>query len=406
MYGVLPPKLKYFWAVQFGQMLAIALILTCFVKPVFAIPLVFVFLINLGVHYWHKNRIGNFAHIFSRLTRLTTTAKKLLPLSSEPALQQQIKSIESITAKVLLLKTNTLQESEFTAFLWYVIELIKSATLVEVTTFHSVVDKIENSRKDIEALFEFIAKIDVAISTASFRASLPYYSLPNFTPAKKEIKLEGVIHILVNNCVDNSLHLESKSLLLTGSNMSGKSTFIKAINLNVISSQVLNTSLTKYYEAPILAIATSIRISDDITEDKSYYMEEVQSMGELIEHSKNETIQYLFTIDEVFKGTNTIERISAAKAILDYLNNDKKHLVLVSTHDIELTQLLENHYELHYFQEKIENETLSFDYKLRQGALEKRNAINILDLAGYPKEIIVEAKRLATEFEREKTGRN
>lgn len=211
-------------------------------------------------------------------------------------------------------------------------------------------------------------------------------------------------HPLVKDCVANNLHLEQKSLLLRGSNMSGKSTFIKAVNLNIIASQVLNISLTEYYQAPILAIATSIRISDDITEERSYYMEEVHSMGQLIEFAKNDSIQYLFTIDEVFKGTNTIERISAAKAILDFLNNDKKHLVLVSTDDIELTQLLENQYELHYFQEKIENETLSFDYKLRQGALEKRNAINILELAGYPKEIISEAKRLATTFEQEKTG--
>jgi len=95
-------------------------------------------------------------------------------------------------------------------------------------------------------------------------------------------------------------------------------------------------------------------------------------------------------LDEIFKGTNTVERISGGKAILSYLNSEK-NAVLVATHDIELTELLEN-YELYHFSETIEKEELFFDHKLKSGKLKTRNAIKILELYNYPKEIIEEAK--------------
>ena len=97
-------------------------------------------------------------------------------------------------------------------------------------------------------------------------------------------------------------------------------------------------------------------------------------------------------MDEIFKGTNTIERISGGKAILSYLNKEK-HTVLVSTHDIELTELLvKDNYDLYHFSEKIEDNNLFFDHKIKPGKLKTRNAIKILDLYKYPSEIIKEAK--------------
>ena len=233
------------------------------------------------------------------------------------------------------------------------------------------------------------------------RAGLPFFSKPIFEEAKKEIALQSVYHPLVENCVTNDLHLIDKSLLLTGSNMSGKSTFVKAINLNAIAAQTLNTSFAEKYKAPIFAIFSSIKIEDDIDSGSSYFLEEVASIGEMMEKSNSDDTQYLFTIDEVFKGTNTIERVSAAKAILSYLNR-KNHLVLVSTHDIELTSFLQEEYDLYYFQESVANENLTFDYQLKQGELKEKNAIKILELAGYPKSVVEEAKILADKIEHKK----
>ena len=97
----------------------------------------------------------------------------------------------------------------------------------------------------------------------------------------------------------------------------------------------------------------------------------------------------------MFKGTNTIERVAAAKAILSYLNK-QDNIVFVSTHDIELAELLKTEYDLYHFVEDIEDDKLIFDHKLKQGQLTSRNAIKILELSNYPAEIISEAKSIAT----------
>jgi DNA mismatch repair ATPase MutS len=124
----------------------------------------------------------------------------------------------------------------------------------------------------------------------------------------------------------------------------------------------------------------------------------------MIEESSS-PVQSLFLLDELFKGTNTIERIAAGKAVLSYLSRGN-HLVFVSTHDLELTDLLETGFDLYHFTELVEHGSIAFDYKLRPGNLTTRNAIRILELNAYPAEIIREARDLSEKMTRAaaKTG--
>lgn len=404
IFGALPDRINFLGLVKGLQAAIITLIIGGFFYKMLFLPILLLFGVNMGIHYWHKKRIGNFIHLFYRLNKLTEIGRKLLPHTIESDKKQiagALKNVDSLTSKVAFLKTDLLQNSEIGSIVWYFFEMIKIGTLSEVTLFHKLIDQITDKRDDIEAVYIYIGQIDMALSIGSLREGLPFYCKPIFTTGKKALELTSIYHPLVTDCVANNLHLQDKSLLLTGSNMSGKSTFIKAVSLNAIASQVLNTSFSKAYQAPVFALSTSIQISDNINESQSYYLEEVVSIGDMLEQTKRTEVQYLFVIDEVFKGTNTIERISAAKAILSYLNKEN-HFVLVSTHDIELTRLLEGSYDLYYFQECIENETLSFDYKLKQGALKNKNAIKILELAGYPESIVAEAKHIAETMEGEK----
>jgi DNA mismatch repair ATPase MutS len=126
---------------------------------------------------------------------------------------------------------------------------------------------------------------------------------------------------------------------------------------------------------------------------KSYYFEEVNVIGELLKEAIT-PFQHLFILDEVFKGTNTIERVAAAKAVLSYLNKNN-NIVFVSTHDIELAELLVNEFDLYHFVEDIKSDQLVFDHKLKTGPLKTRNAIKLLALSGYPAEIIAEAGTIA-----------
>jgi DNA mismatch repair ATPase MutS len=100
-------------------------------------------------------------------------------------------------------------------------------------------------------------------------------------------------------------------------------------------------------------------------------------------------------LDEIFKGTNSIERIAMSKSVLSYLASNG-NLVFVATHDRELAELLSDHYELYHFTEIIEAEQIVFDYKMKAGVLKTTNAIRILELNYFPTEIVDEAIRLAS----------
>jgi len=147
-----------------------------------------------------------------------------------------------------------------------------------------------------------------------------------------------------------------------------------------------------------MKIFSAIRLSDNLMNDKSYYFEEVLTIKEMIEKSQTKESN-LFLLDEIFKGTNTIERISAGMAVLSYLNN-KSNIVFVSTHDIELAELLKDTYNLYHFSEQVEDKTVDFDFKLKGGKLKNRNAIKILEINNYPEQIITKAIELSKELDK------
>ena len=107
--------------------------------------------------------------------------------------------------------------------------------------------------------------------------------------------------------------------------------------------------------------------------------------------------QNLFVLDEVFKGTNTIERISTAKAILSFLNQNT-NIVLVSTHDVELTAMLKGEFDLYHFAETIENGKLHFDHRIKKGPVTTRNAIKLLELSNFPPSVVNEAQQISETF--------
>jgi DNA mismatch repair ATPase MutS len=108
--------------------------------------------------------------------------------------------------------------------------------------------------------------------------------------------------------------------------------------------------------------------------------------------------QNLFIMDEVFKGTNAVERIAAAKAILSYLNRFE-NIVMVATHDVELAQMLSEEYDQYHFTETIQDGKLVYDHTIHPGVLKSKNAIRFLELSGYPTEIIAEARELTSLFQ-------
>ena len=143
-------------------------------------------------------------------------------------------------------------------------------------------------------------------------------------------------------------------------------------------------------------IYSSMALRDNIFSNESYYIVEIKSLKRILDHINIE-IPALCFIDEVLRGTNTLERIAASSRILSSLSR-KNALVFAATHDIELTHILENDYSNYHFQERIAENEILFDYKLYKGKAVSKNAIKLLGMLKYPKDIITSAENAAEEF--------
>jgi DNA mismatch repair ATPase MutS len=251
-------------------------------------------------------------------------------------------------------------------------------------------------------MYEIVGFLDSMLAVSSYRASLGEYCIPLLTDAEKgeyQLEAEQLYHPLLKSPVKNSIAAH-RSVLLTGSNASGKSTFIKTVAINGILAQTLHTVLAESYRGNYFHICSSMALRDDITSSESYYMVEIKSLKRIVDRSEQEGIPVLCFIDEVLRGTNTLERIGASTEILSRLAAANA-LCFAATHDIELTTLLEKQFDNYHFEEQVEQDDVIFDYRLREGKAVSRNAIKLLQMIGYPPEIVKNAqKRVDTFLER------
>jgi len=351
-----------------------------------------IFIINSGIHYWNKNNVSVHTSSLGEFLKAFDTAKNLDAdekiRAHFPDTAGLIRELTPLKRKMIGVKLDNMAEGDAAVVGFLVFELLKIAFNIEIISFYSIIDSLREKREKLKDLFKFIGIVDTAISIAAFRSSLDEYCKPVFS-STSGLEVERIKHPLIANCVPNDLHLEQKNLLLTGSNMSGKTTFIRSVGINMILGQTLFTCLASRFVMPYSKIFSSITISDSLLEEKSYYFEEMRIIKEFIEESGTKEPSF-FILDEIFKGTNTIERVSAGKAILSYLAKNN-NLVFVSTHDTELNELLKTEYDLYHFTEAVAEQELIFDHTIKKGPLKTRNAIKILEINGYPTSIITDA---------------
>jgi hypothetical protein len=351
-----------------------------------------IFIINSGIHYWNKNNVSVHTSSLGEFLKAYDTAKTLEAEQKIrehfPDTTELIRELRPLKRKMIGVKLDNLAEGDAAVVGFMVFELLKIAFNIEIISFYSIIDSLREKKDELKDLFKFIGTVDTAISIAAFRSSLDEYCKPVFS-STNGLEVQGIKHPLIANCVPNDLNLEQKNLLLTGSNMSGKTTFIRSVGINMILGQTLLTCLASKFVMPYSKIFSSITISDSLLEEKSYYFEEMRIIKEFIEESGSASPCF-FILDEIFKGTNTIERVSAGKAILSYLAKNN-NLVFVSTHDTELNELLERTYDLYHFTEAVAAQELIFDHTIKKGPLKTRNAIRILEINDYPASIITDA---------------
>lgn len=358
--------------------------------PALLLLFVAIYAVNMYIHYSNKINISLYTSAVKQLSTALKTARHLategVPGSDEAA--RPIRRVAEVEHRSRIVGTQGDGGNELAAVGWLAFELVKIAFNIEVILFHRFTGSIATHRDAIHDVFRFIGRTDAAISVMRLRRDAKTCR-PTFTDGKY-LEAVQVVHPLIEGCTTNTLTLDGTGLLLTGSNMSGKTTFIRTVMLNALLGETLCTCFAERFTAPYMRLHSSIRISDDITEGTSYYLQEVLTVKRLLEDA-DRPAACLFVLDELFKGTNTTERIAAGKAVLARLNRGP-HIVLAATHDIELAELLRGDgYELHHFREEVADGRLVFDYCLHTGPLTTRNAIRILELYDYPPELIAEA---------------
>lgn len=278
-----------------------------------------------------------------------------------------------------------------------IMDYIRMLTHIDLIKFSTMMKAMQEHQEEILGLMKIFGYLDAMISIASFRVSLPYYSIPELEMAGKAyLKVENLFHPLLSHPVANSIEAEN-GILVTGSNASGKSTFLKNIAVNTILAQTIYTVTASEYQAPYFKVMTSMALRDDLERGESYFIVEIRSLKRILDETEKEGC-LLCIIDEVLRGTNTIERIGASSRILAGL--DREHVLpFAATHDIELSYILEDLYENYHFEEEVKEHEVVFNYLLKKGRVTTRNAIRLLKMTGYPENLSEEAKKAVADFE-------
>lgn len=392
---------KYLFVLKMLSISAFFTLIATIFRPELLLLLLAIFMVNMAIHYYNKRNLYVYLKSIPQLLLMNDIANKLQQFKTLNQLNSNIgnaiKTIYQIRRRVVLLKSEVAMQGDLQSIAWTFLELLKILFIAEPLLLFDVLKQLDTKREQIEEVFCFIGEIDSLLSVISLRKGLDFYCKPTIKNDSSSIVANKMMHPLIFNCVPNNINSQNKSVLLTGSNMSGKTSFIRAIGLNVISGLTLNTCFAESFKMPLVRLYTSIRISDDLLNDKSYYFEEVLTIKNMLDIANNKAVN-LFLLDEIFKGTNTVERISAGKAILNELAKNN-NIVFVATHDIELTELLSNSYNLYHFSEQVADSGIHFDYQIKPGKLQNRNAIKILQVNNYPPHIIDEAIALAQKMD-------
>ncbi len=330
----------------------------------------------------------------SYLVQSLNTAKKLSKINHPGAeeLKELLRPFRSVLRFSFAFRSN--EQSEAGILLDY----LSMFFMLPFIAYHFVFNQVKRYEIEAIALWQLLGDMEVAYAVMNYRMILPFYSEPLFTD-DEDVIAEDVYHPLVEEPVTNPVKW-TKNTLVSGSNASGKSTYIKSVAVNCILAQTIQTTLASSFSMKRGHVLTSMAVEDDVVMGDSYFIAEIKSLKRVLKKVKTEERCYLF-IDEILRGTNTVEWIAASASIIHWIN-DYPSLAFVATHDIELTELLKEESDNVHFKETVtEEDGIQFDYLLQDGPATSRNALLLLQTMAFPDSVIESAQELAKQFDEE-----
>ncbi len=317
-----------------------------------------------------ETELNSMSYLVSTISAANQLAKLLTPLQEE--LKQQTKPLRDIPKLGFSFRMKSGSEAEL------IFEYVNIMFMLPFISYHFVLTKLEKHSTE-----------------AIKRTYMPITCRPEFTEGG--VTAKDIYHPLLKEAVVNPVNWQ-KNTLVTGSNASGKSTYVKSIAISCILAQTIQTAIAEQFTLQSGHVLTSMAIEDDLFEGDSYFVSEIKSIKRLLDQVASKERCYCF-VDEILKGTNTIERIASSASVVRWLA-EYPSLAFVATHDIELTEILKNYCENVHFEEQVtEGKGISFDFKLKEGPSRTRNAIALLKVLDYPETLVEIAKTEAASFD-------
>ncbi len=375
--------------------------------PILTIPIIFInrsegivllilsIVINFVTNYYLRYKIKADISAINYLSNIVIAAKKLVRIESDNEVfnnyQMELKKLVKDYAKIRIQILNS--DIDFTSIVGVLIEYYKAMTLSDVVYYNEIMNAVINKKDITNRIIDKVAELDMCFAVSAYKNCFNAVSRYDFSD-DKEMDFDKLYHPLVSDPVKNT-RLDFSSAIITGSNATGKSTFIKAIAISAIFSQSLGFAFADSFRLRRSLVISSMAIRDDISSNESYFIKEIKSLKRIVDSVESNNCIVL--VDEILRGTNTIERISASESVLRYLSQFDS-LVIAATHDIELAYLLDGAYKNYHFKESYDKGEIVFDYLLWEGPSKTRNAIKLLESMGFNEEIVTNARNNASKY--------
>jgi hypothetical protein len=239
---------------------------------------------------------------------------------------------------------------------------------------------ILNYKHTVQKWFEVVAFFDAQNSLANFNFNHPKFVFPEISDKKEIIKSAKLGHPLlkVDKRVDNNFSIEDEQFfIITGANMAGKSTFLRTVSLSIVMANCGLTVCAESFQYSPVKLITSMRTSDSLTDDESYFYSELKRLKFIVDEIKGE--KYFIILDEILKGTNSKDKAIGSKKFVEKLTKSKS-TGIIATHDVSLCELEDEFLGIknYYFDAEIIKDELHFDYTLKNGICKNMNASFLL----------------------------
>jgi DNA mismatch repair ATPase MutS len=236
-----------------------------------------------------------------------------------------------------------------------------------------------------------VGELEALCSLASYAFEHPDAKFPELLPAREPLfDASGLCHPLIppRECVANDIHLSAQRqlLLVSGSNMSGKSTLLRAVGLGAVLAWAGAPVRARVLRLTELQVGASMRVVDSLQDHKSRFYAEISRLRQIVALADNAERPLLFLLDEMLSGTNSHDRRIGAEAVIRSLL-ERGAIGLVTTHDLALAHIAEEMAPRAanvHFEDQIENGQMRFDYRMRDGVVRRSNAIELMRSVGLP----------------------